>query len=293
MQNETLKKTADMILDKKEQDNKLFSDILSQLNEGRTVNATLATELSSTRQELTSLRSKVEQNLETTQKSIQTVKDDVEALRTRLNALKTDMETVYFYTTKLDQRFTGSTKEADSNLIKVGKVLFDYSNLCKSLEDQQREKLKSEFESRLEKSLATIKEEEEKKLKELREKYDEFLKYGEEQKLKSQNIETNLLEHVNSRISEMDANTRVMLKELKICKTFENGEIVRTIDLLKNSILSRKKKDQDLLIQFSRMLDEAKQDMSEQIQQLNSKFGDSKESKKLGSSRKDPSFYVI
>ena len=262
MHKESLSKLSDYTRQKSSQDDRFSRDVFDRLDDHRKTGMTQASEISLLRQEMQQIRQSVDHRFETV---VAKMGDDLQSLKSTVGALKSDMDNLHAYLVRLDVRLSGSAQTADNNLLKVGKVLLDHSITTKEIEDQQRAQLKKEFEARLEESNQWIKTEEDLLRKEIREKYDSLSHHVDSETKSLESWMTNAME---TRVADLDSWTRKKIQELNMAKGLENTELLKTVQALKNTILSKRTKDQDTLIEFSRLLEETRDDLLQEMHTL-------------------------
>lgn len=216
------------------------------------------------KEELNSLRSEVSQLRMTLDTLSNQFKTNLTSMSSKQQELDYTLDDLIKYQLKMDQRLSGSTRTGDANLIKVGKVLFDFTTLLKGFEEEQRQVLKREFEQ----SLNVIKEEEQLKRQEIKAKYNELQSQLEMDELKILNAERLVESQVEEKLRNMTEWTQSLLDQRFQIQNQENEEIVKTVMLLKATLLSRKQMEQDQLKLYMEMLQSSKQELMTELDRL-------------------------
>ena len=166
-----MQKVLEFSRQKQMEQDRFTSEMYSRLEQVLVDKQGLSQELSSTRQELSQLRSSLDQKLDTNAKDMSKANQEIDALKNTVQKVRGGNDNLHLMVQKIDHRLSTSARAADSNLVKVGKVLLDYNTLSKDFEAQQRANAEAELQTRLEASIQWLKEEEERQKKEIQVKF--------------------------------------------------------------------------------------------------------------------------
>lgn len=283
---EAVQKVLEFTRQKQMEQDRFTSEMHSRLEQVLVEKQSLSQELSSTRQEMSQLRSLLDQKFDASTKDMSKANQEIDALKKTVDKVRSDNDNLHLMVQKIDHRLSTSARAADSNLVKVGKVLLDYNTLSKDLEAQQRAKLETELQSRLEASMQWLKEEEERQKKEIQAKFGEFLDQMGTDRRKIDGLEEGLLRTLDDKVAQLDSWTKSKIESLHSIRDHESSEILNTITALKNYVLSGKKKEKEQKELFAQMLQETREDILSRVESMQR----TSESRTV---RKDPSFLIL
>ena len=248
MTRDHISKVSEWVRQKSYSDQTAFAETYKKVDESKEMQSLLLKELSLVRLESSQIKSSTEAQL----KELKTQMDE---FKTSLTNLKNNTDILSIYISKLDSRLSGSAQTADGNLTKVGQVLFDYAAFIKKVEDDALKNMKSEMSNELEALKTSL--------------HQKQLNLSQE--IQQERNRISGFENVNaisSKLIDLDGWMKSQLKDMTHQRHLENQELLKTVVVLKNSILNQRSRESTLLDEIQKQVFNAKLEFNEQLSNL-------------------------